>query len=274
MARKKKAARAETNIEGGRRLRIEEVRAVRDQAAKVLETIERHNEWCAKAQPQDWHSTYRAIPLEAFALAEQVGHYFEPFGPNNPPLEPIIVSPAEWSVAMWMTGSAARALCDEIFGEKGVRMWKGKLSFPTATSLTRGELTSVTLIRSAAEALGTAISAETPASRSRGIPSAIPRPQWDNEKDEFVYNGIVRPKPFVGSRLQIAIYKALEGRALTKQALANEVLGGEGTRLYKKNGIKEMIEEGFVVQKDGVGYYRPDAPPPELTISAAEPKRN
>jgi hypothetical protein len=81
-------------------------------------------------------------------------------------------------------------------------------------------------------------------------------------------------KPFVGSPLQVAIYKALDGRALKKQALACEVCGGEGTRLYKPGGIKEMMAGEFVVNKPGLGYYRPDAPPPGLVISSEEPKRN
>jgi hypothetical protein len=75
--------------------------------------------------------------------------------------------------------------------------------------------------------------------------------------------------PFVFTPLQHAIHTALKGRALKKDALANEVCGGEGTRLYRKGGIKEMRDAELVARKDGVGYYRPDAPPPELV---AEPK--
>jgi hypothetical protein len=66
---------------------------------------------------------------------------------------------------------------------------------------------------------------------------------------------------FVFSPLQQAIYNALSGRALKKQSLANEACGGDGGRLYKPGGIKELIAAGKVQHKHGVGYYRPDAPP-------------
>ena len=54
---------------------------------------------------------------------------------------------------------------------------------------------------------------------------------------------------------------------MSKQKLAREVCSGEGTRLYRKNGIKEMMEAGLVAHKDGVGYYRPDAPPPGAILN-------
>jgi hypothetical protein len=66
-------------------------------------------------------------------------------------------------------------------------------------------------------------------------------------------------EPF--SPLQSRIWKALCGSALKKQPLANIVCGGEASRLYKPNGIKEMQEAGIVRRKDTLGYYRPDAPP-------------
>ena len=61
---------------------------------------------------------------------------------------------------------------------------------------------------------------------------------------------------------QREILKALEGRALTKQKLSLEVCGGDGSRLYKKNGIKELMDTGLVSNKRGLGYFRPDKPPP------------
>ncbi|MCY2986438.1 MAG: hypothetical protein NTY19_00985 [Planctomycetota bacterium] len=66
--------------------------------------------------------------------------------------------------------------------------------------------------------------------------------------------------------LQKAILAALDGRGLTKQALANEVCGSEGTRLYKPGGIKELAAARLVANKGGVGYYRPDAPPAGTVI--------
>ena len=31
---------------------------------------------------------------------------------------------------------------------------------------------------------------------------------------------------------------------------------------YKPGGLKELRDRGLVAHKPGVGYYRPDAPPP------------
>lgn len=71
--------------------------------------------------------------------------------------------------------------------------------------------------------------------------------------------------PDVWTPLQISILKALDGQALKKQALANAVCGGEGSRLYKTGGIKELRAAGRVELKHGLGFYRPDAPPPDPT---------
>ena len=66
---------------------------------------------------------------------------------------------------------------------------------------------------------------------------------------------------FVPNTLQASILSVLDGRALKKQPLANEVCGGEGSRLYRKDGIKELMALGKVANKPRLGYYRPDAPP-------------
>jgi hypothetical protein len=66
---------------------------------------------------------------------------------------------------------------------------------------------------------------------------------------------------FVPNRFQSDILKALKYRALTKADLAAEVCGGEGTRLYRPGGIKELRAEGLVDHKPRLGYFRPDAPP-------------
>jgi hypothetical protein len=78
-------------------------------------------------------------------------------------------------------------------------------------------------------------------------------------------DGAALPK-LVLSQLQQAIHTALEGKALKKQPLANLVCAAEGTRLYRKDGIKEMMADGLVAHKPGVGYYRPDAPPAGLVV--------
>ncbi len=67
---------------------------------------------------------------------------------------------------------------------------------------------------------------------------------------------------FVPNDFQREILNALDGRALKKQALAIEVCAGEGSRLYRPGGIKELMNGGHVVNKRRLGYYRPDRPPP------------
>jgi hypothetical protein len=69
-------------------------------------------------------------------------------------------------------------------------------------------------------------------------------------------------RTFVPTLLQTNILAALNGRALKKDPLAKETCKGEGSRLYRKGGLKELIDEGLVIHRHGIGYYRPDAPPP------------
>lgn len=72
----------------------------------------------------------------------------------------------------------------------------------------------------------------------------------------------VLDEPFVLTRLQEDILAALDGRAMTKQPLADAACGSEGSRLYKSGGIKELMSRDLVKNKRGVGYYRPNSPPP------------
>ena len=60
--------------------------------------------------------------------------------------------------------------------------------------------------------------------------------------------------------LQQDILRALDGQALKKEKLA-EKLKIDPARLYRNGGIKELVTKGLVCHKEGVGYYRPDAPP-------------
>ena len=77
------------------------------------------------------------------------------------------------------------------------------------------------------------------------------------------------PKARPLTPLQQAILKALDGRALKKEKLAAECKV-EGTRLYRRGGIKELMRLERVANKHGVGYYRTDAPPPESIVDDAE----
>jgi len=66
--------------------------------------------------------------------------------------------------------------------------------------------------------------------------------------------------PFVPTEFQRRILLALDGRALIKQQLANEVCDGHGKRLYR-SGLTELKARGIVGNKRGAGIYRPDRPP-------------
>ena len=63
---------------------------------------------------------------------------------------------------------------------------------------------------------------------------------------------------------QESILKALDGRALNKAALAREVCGREdyGNLLYRPKGLKGLRDLELVKHKRGIGFYRPDSPPP------------
>jgi hypothetical protein len=67
--------------------------------------------------------------------------------------------------------------------------------------------------------------------------------------------------PFIPTTFQRAILEALDGRSLKKQQLADKVCGGHGSRLYRRGGLKELMERGIVVNKPGAGYFRPNQPP-------------
>ena len=69
-------------------------------------------------------------------------------------------------------------------------------------------------------------------------------------------------RPFIMTELQTAIFEKLNGTAYKVELLASAI-GCETSRLYKKGGLKELKEAGKVLHKHGVGYYRPDVPPPE-----------
>jgi hypothetical protein len=69
------------------------------------------------------------------------------------------------------------------------------------------------------------------------------------------------PKAFIPRAFQLLILEKLKGRALRTDALGNEVKGRR--RLFKKNGLRELMRHGFVQNHASLGYFRPDAPPPE-----------
>jgi hypothetical protein len=81
-----------------------------------------------------------------------------------------------------------------------------------------------------------------------------------------------RPSPLdkLGSPatpLQLAIWKALDAQSLNKAKLA-KACGVDEVRVYytnrkkKTGGLTELQAKGIVEHKYGIGYYRPDSPPP------------
>jgi hypothetical protein len=82
-----------------------------------------------------------------------------------------------------------------------------------------------------------------------------------------------RELPFVPTDFQRLILKALDGRALKKEPLADELCGGHGSRLYRSGGLAELTERGIVVNKPGAGYYRPDRSPTDWRPKSAPAAR-
>lgn len=71
------------------------------------------------------------------------------------------------------------------------------------------------------------------------------------------------PEPvWVPSAFQKAILAALAGKALKMTLLGAAV--ADARRLKDSRALPELVERGLVELHPRLGYYRPDAPPPEL----------
>lgn len=66
---------------------------------------------------------------------------------------------------------------------------------------------------------------------------------------------------FIPTQAQQDILEALDGKALTGDALAAKL---DVDRRGVMRSLAELREHGLVENRQRVGYYRPDAPPPEL----------
>jgi hypothetical protein len=68
----------------------------------------------------------------------------------------------------------------------------------------------------------------------------------------------------------LGILKALNGRALRVQQIADEVTAGETTSLYRA-GLKTKLEKnGLIVRDPKIGWYRPDRPPIERVVKVTK----
>ncbi len=87
------------------------------------------------------------------------------------------------------------------------------------------------------------------------IPPPIPEPADDWQ-------------PFVPGPVQRAILDALDGKSLHARALGAAV--GDVSRLYRPKGLQELRDRGMVEKHDRLGFWRPDAPPPEISEEISE----
>jgi hypothetical protein len=92
------------------------------------------------------------------------------------------------------------------------------------------------------------------------------RPVIVHEPNHETRSGSSDPGPgtgvvpvFIPTALQERILAALEGKALTLDALA-EKLDADRSNLHRR-ALKELMRCGLVGNHLRVGYYRPDAPP-------------
>jgi hypothetical protein len=86
--------------------------------------------------------------------------------------------------------------------------------------------------------------------------------------DEVLANGVAdAAERALFTDLQKAILEALDGTALTQSKLEDVTKVDRG-QLQRENGLKGLMKRGLVKnQRAGrVGYYRPDAPPPDRLI--------
>lgn len=79
-------------------------------------------------------------------------------------------------------------------------------------------------------------------------------------------------KPFetIMNDTLIGILKALDGRAMRVEKLAQEVTGGESSRLYRDGMKTVLVKDGHIVLDRRIGYFRPDKPPADRVLPAAK----
>lgn len=72
------------------------------------------------------------------------------------------------------------------------------------------------------------------------------------------------PPPFVPTGTQEDVLAALAGKALRTDALAAKADVNRRTLFRQRGGLPELREHGLVDWHPRLGYFRPDALPPEL----------
>jgi len=75
----------------------------------------------------------------------------------------------------------------------------------------------------------------------------------------------VEPLPsFIPTDFQRDILLALKNKSLRTDAIAHKLNCGRSRLFADPGGLPELQEQGMVSHHKRIGYYRPDAPPPEL----------
>ena len=74
---------------------------------------------------------------------------------------------------------------------------------------------------------------------------------------------VAEPEQLILNNTCLGILNALDGKAMRVQQLADAVTESETTRLYRDGLLKILKANGKIVHDPKIGYYRPDAPPPE-----------
>jgi hypothetical protein len=91
----------------------------------------------------------------------------------------------------------------------------------------------------------------------------------EGQQDPVFRLPLPAPEPvprFVPNALQEAILEALDGRALRTDGLAERVDVSRSQLFIKPTGgLHELREHGLIDNHPRLGYYRPSAPPPELS---------
>jgi hypothetical protein len=93
----------------------------------------------------------------------------------------------------------------------------------------------------------------------------VTRHQLPGEAASSVRIALPSEKLFVPTPLQGKILEALTKTIMQTKDLA-KACKCDGPRLFKPGGVKELMDVGLVAHRNGVGYYRPDKPPPNAVL--------
>ncbi len=79
------------------------------------------------------------------------------------------------------------------------------------------------------------------------------------------------PEAFIPNDIQDAILAALDGKAMRTDQLVSKV-GCDRRAIFRKpGGVQELKDQGLVNTHARLGYYRTDAPPPNLPDPEGSP---